>query len=86
MMNWIWFIVGMMVSVVLGLMQWWTVHRLQPDAGLAVAGWTMAGVVGRLLVMAVLLILAFSDNMMAGLLAFAGWWVGRWPLLIRWSK
>lgn len=77
---------GIMVSVVQVLTQWWTVNRLQPDAGLAVVGWIMVGALGRLLVTAVLLLIALSHNSTAGLLAFSGWWIGRWPLIIRWGR
>lgn len=86
MTSWGWFVVGMAVSVVQVLTQWWTVNRLQPDDGMAAVRWTMAGSLGRLLVTTVLLLTAFSYNITAGLLAFSGWWVGRWPLIIWWGR
>lgn len=82
MTGWGWFVAGMAVGVFHVLTHWWTVNRLQPGSGLAAMGWMMAGVLGRLAITGVLLLLALSASVSAGLLAFAGWWLGRWPLLL----
>jgi hypothetical protein len=79
---WAWFIVGVAVSAAQVLTQWWTVNRLQPGAQFAVVQWTVVGVLGRLLVTAVVFLVALSDSITGGLLAFCGWWVGRWSLII----
>ena len=78
---WEWLAVGMVVGVVQVLTQWWTVNRLQPDTPLAAVKWTVVGALGRLTVTAVLLLVALSYSIAAGLLAFFGWWLGRWPLI-----
>lgn len=82
MTGWGWFVAGIAVGLIQVLTQWWSISHLQPGSGLAGIGWMMAGVVGRLAITAVLLLVALSASVSAGLLTFAGWWLGRWPLLL----
>lgn len=86
MTGWGWFVAGIAVGLAHVLTQWWTVNRLQPGSGLAAMSWMMAGILGRLAIAGVVLLLALSASVSAGLLTFGGWWLGRWPLLIWYNK
>lgn len=83
---WGWFVVGLTAGIVHVLTQWWTVNRLHPGAPPAAVSWMIVGVFGRLTITAVLLLVALSSSITAGLLTFAGWWLGRLPLLIWWNR
>lgn len=79
---WAWLVVGIVAGVFQVSAQWWTVNRLQPDTPGAAAWWTVAAALGRLTVMAALLLVALAYSIAAGLLVFLGWWLVRWPLII----
>lgn len=83
---WIWLVIGLGVGLVQVLTQWWTVNRLRPGTRSAALRWIVIGALGRWMVTAAVLLLALSTSISAGLLAFAGWWLGRWPLIIWLSR
>lgn len=83
---WVWLAAGLAIGLLQVLTQWWTVNRVRPGNHAAVLRWTVLGALVRWVVTAAVLLLALSYSLSAGLLAFGGWWLGRWPLIIWLSR
>ena len=62
--------------------QVWTVNQMRPEALASAAAWMLLGFLGRLALVAVLLVVALQRGIVPGLLAGAGLLVSRWAILV----
>jgi hypothetical protein len=80
-MNALFFFAGLIVGAVMLFTQLWTVNHMRPEALASAAAWMLVGVLGRLALVAVLLVAALQRGIVPGLLAGAGLLVSRWAIL-----
>lgn len=76
-----WLLLGGAVGVLNGLSLWWMANRLRSEAALVSVPLMMMGFLLRLVLAAVLLILASRRGIAPGLLAFVGLWLARWGVI-----
>ena len=62
--------------------QIWTVNQMRPEALASASAWMLLGFLGRLALVAVLLVTALQRGIVPGLLAGAGLLVSRWTILV----
>lgn len=79
---WLWLFAGLLVGVLNVASIAGTVGRLRPDGDVRALSTVVSGFVLRLALWIVILVVALRQSAMAGLMAFAGIWLGRWPLLL----
>lgn len=82
---WLWLLAGLVMATLNAASIAGTVGRLRPEAGCppAPALFLIAGgFVVRLTLSALVLVVALQQSSAAGLLAFAGLWLGRWTVLL----
>lgn len=81
---------GALGGLVIGLLYAWSlslsVQRIGTHSGKG--SWTglVGGAVGRWLLVAAALALAFKCSATAGLLALGGFWLARWAAILWWSQ
>lgn len=81
-----WFLAGAVLGTFYGLMQRWTVDRLEPtEAGQALL-LVIGGGMLRLFVAGILLFFALQQGIVAALLAVVGLTLTRWLLLAAWNR
>ena len=84
-MTGLWFVVGSLVNIVNYRIQFQAVNNLRPETpqvvvrrivGLAILRWTM---------IAVLMLAAFQQGIIPGLLTLTGYWIIRLVMIYRWN-
>lgn len=81
-MGLLWLILGIVVGTLSGIMQWWSVSRLAPNATVMTANGIVLGAFARWTVVAVLFIAALRMGAVPALLAFAGLFVAKWLIIV----
>jgi hypothetical protein len=84
--SWPWLFLGALAGLIYFLLLWWAVDRLCFGAGRRAGIWLVVTGVGRLVLIAVVLVSAVLRGAPEALLAFCGFWLTRWPLLYWWSQ
>jgi len=84
-MTGLWFVAGSLVNVVNYWMQFRTVNSLHPETPQAVVRQIVGGAILRWALIAVLLLAAFRQGVIPGLLTLAGYWLIRLVMIYRWS-
>jgi hypothetical protein len=79
---WMWFLIGVALGAFLVLSIKHFVARLAPRNGDITYPGIIMGFLGRHLVLAVILIVAIRQDPVAGILVVAGFWVGRWAMIL----
>lgn len=77
----LWVIPGAVLGILSTLSQWWTVAHLHPNAPLQSVTGIIGGTIIRLVLTGGLLVVALQQGVVAGLAAFAGWWLARTIML-----
>lgn len=81
-----WFLAGAVLGAGNGLMQRWTVDRLDAEAAAPALLLVAGGGLLRLLAAGVLLFVALQQGIVAALVAVAGLTLARWALLLAWNR
>jgi len=81
----LWLFAGGAVGALNGLTLWWTVGRLRPDVSGRAVAWILGGALLRWGLIAGLLVAALQRGVLPGILAFAGLWLARWGMVVRWA-
>ncbi|MFN2286284.1 MAG: hypothetical protein ACK2UQ_17845 [Anaerolineae bacterium] len=79
---WLWLLAGLLVGVLNVATIAGTVGRLGQGGELRALSTVMSGFVLRLALSIFVLVVALRQSAAAGLLAFAGIWLGRWTVLL----
>jgi hypothetical protein len=79
---WMWFLIGVALGAFLVQSLKHFVERLTPQDGDMSYPRILMGFLGRHLVLAVILIVAIRQDPVAGILVVAGFWVGRWAMIL----
>jgi hypothetical protein len=79
---WMWFLIGVALGAFLVLSLKHFVGRLTPQDGEVTYPRILIGFLGRHLVLALILVVAIRQDPMAGVLAVAGFWMGRWAMIL----
>lgn len=79
---WLWLPVGFMVAALNVALLAGMVDRLRPGAEWRALSSFISGFALRLVLSLLVLMVALRQSAAAGLLAFAGLWVGRWTVLL----
>jgi hypothetical protein len=82
----LWFLAGVVIGVISGLTQQWTVGQVRTDSSRTLALLMIGGFILRLGLAALVLYAAVLQGVAEVLLAFAGLWIARWGLSIYWHK
>lgn len=82
MSTWLWLLAGLLVGVLNVASIARTVGRLQPGEDGRALSSVASGFVLRMLIIILVLTVALRQSAAAGLLAFAGLWLGRWTVLL----
>ena len=77
----VWLALGGAVGVLNGLTLRWTMARLRPDAPLSGVALAVGGAALRWGLAAVMLIVASRQDLVSGLMTFAGLWLARWGVV-----
>ena len=80
-MNALFFFAGLIVGALMLFTHVRTVNQMRPEALASAATWVLLGFLGRLALVAVLLVAALQRGIVPGLLAGAGLLVSRWAIL-----
>jgi len=78
---WLWLLAGLVVAVLNVISIAGTVSRLHPGGEGRALSLFVSGFVLRIALSALVLMAALQHSAAAGLLAFAGLWLGRWTVL-----
>lgn len=78
---WLWLLAGLVVAVLNVVSIAGTVSRLRPDGEGRTLSLFVSGFVLRIALSLLVLMAALQHSVAAGLLAFAGLWLGRWTVL-----
>jgi len=84
-MTGLWFVAGSLVNVVNYWMQFRTVNSLRPETPQVVVRGIVGRAILRWMLIAILLLAAFRQGLIPGLLALAGYWLIRLVMIYRWS-
>ena len=84
-MTGLWFVAGSLVNVMNYWMQFRTVNSLRLETHQVVVRRIVGGAVLRWMLIAILLLAAFRQGFIPGLLALAGYWLIRLVMIYRWS-
>lgn len=79
---WLWLFAGLLVGVLNVVSIARTVGRLQPEGDVRALSSMVSGFVLRMVLIILVLVAALRQSAAAGLLAFAGLWLGRWTVLL----
>jgi len=79
---WLWLLAGLLVSVLNVASIARIVGRLQPGGDVRALSSVVSGFVLRMVLIILVLTVALRQSAAAGLLAFAGLWLGRWVVLL----
>lgn len=82
MSTWLWLLAGLLVGVLNVASIARTVGRLQPGGDVRALSSMVSGFILRMVLIILVLVFALRQSAVAGLLAFAGLWLGRWPVLL----
>jgi hypothetical protein len=82
MILWLWFLGGVALGVLLVLSLKRSVAHLTPEESNAALPRVVAGYFARHVVLVVALVLAIRHDGLAGVVMVAGFWVGRWAMIL----
>lgn len=80
-MSILWFVIGLALGFVYMCLQWIQVQKINPSKSKIRAGF-MFGYAGRLLLFVVIASFALRENVLYGLVMFAGFWLARSLVLV----
>jgi F0F1-type ATP synthase assembly protein I len=80
--DWLWLFAGLLVGALNVAAIAGTVSRLQRNGNVRALSSVASGFALRLLLSMLVLVVALRQSAAAGLLAFAGIWLGRWTVLL----
>jgi len=81
----LWFVAGSLVNIVNYWMQFQAVNNLRPGTPQVVVRRIVGGAILRWMMIAVLILAAFRQGAIPGLLTLAGYWIIRLVMIYRWS-
>ena len=84
-MTGLWFVAGSLVNVVNYWMQFQAVNSLHPGTPQVVVRRIVGGAILRWMMTAVLLLAAFNQGVIPGLLTLTGYWIIRLVMIYRWN-
>jgi hypothetical protein len=80
--DWFWLLAGLLVGALNVASIARTVGKLRPEGNVRALSAVVSGFMLRLILSVLVLVVSLRQSAVAGLLAFAGIWFGRWTVLL----
>ena len=84
-MTGLWFVAGSLVNIVNYWMQFQAVNNIRPGTPQVVVRRIVGGAILRWTMIAVLMLAAFRQGVIPGLLTLTGYWIIRLVMIYRWN-